>query len=352
MTSFRAAISGLPEQLVETALRDDGLRDAAAAIEDVDGIVFAGMGGSGIAAEIACTCAAPEAQVPLMVLRDYELPHWVSRHSLVVAVSHSGNTEETVTAFAAAQARGARLAVVASGGVLAAIADADASIVHARVPGGMMPRAALGALVAACVVILEGAGVYPSGIEDLLNAAQQLAWRRDELANARSSAQVAADLAAFAVPITYGGGPAGRVAATRWKADLNENAKIQAFASTLPEANHNDVCGWQAGSRRFCAVLLRHAYEHPRVGRRFGVMRPILEESAFGVVDIVANGAGPLAQLLDLAYQGTWASLFLADARGIDPESIPTIDRIKRELAPSEPKLVAGREGTHELAST
>lgn len=342
--TFRDAITAFPEQLVDAALGAGDVLRTAGAIRDVDCIVFSGMGGSGLAAELAVTGAVAHSNrpIPIVVVRDYELPRWVSPRSVVVAVSHSGNTEETLSAFRWARARGTRCAVVTSGGELAAIAAADPEIVRVPVPGGMMPRAALGSLTAACVALLEGLDVYPGGLDDALNAAQALAWRRDEMTGASSTVHVAAELAAARTPVVHGGDAAGSVAAARWKADFNENAKIAAFASALPEVNHNEICAWEPGARRHCAVLLRHAYEHPRVGRRFAAMRPILDESAFGVVDVVGGGAGLLAQLLDLAYQGTWASLLTAELLGVEAEPIRTIERLKRELA--APDAATGSE--------
>jgi glucose/mannose-6-phosphate isomerase len=347
VTSFVNTISAFPEQLAETATGSgDVVRAAAAvAVEPPDAVVFAGMGGSGIAADVVCAAATPVAPVPLVVWRDYDLPDWVSPRTMVVAVSHSGDTEETLSSVERARECGARLAVVTSGGRLADLADADRAVLCSRVPGGTMPRAALGSLVAACAAILDGLRIYPGGLDEVLNAAHVLAWRRDEMTNERSTVHRAAELAAGATPVIHGGGSLGRVAAARWKADLNENAKIPAFATTLPEANHNEVCGWQPGARRYCAVLLRHAHEHPRVARRFDAVRPILEESASGVVDVLASGAGLLAQVLDLAYQGSWASLFLADERGVEPEPINAIDRLKRELSMPEPRFDAAPSG-------
>lgn len=347
--TFRDAISSFPEQLVDVALDAGDVLRAAASVHDIDSVVLSGMGGSGCAAEIAATGALAHSHraIPIVVVHDYELPAWVTPRTVVIAVSHSGQTEETLSAFAAARQKGARVATVTSGGQLASFAAADPSIVHVPVPGGTMPRAALGSLTAACVALLEGLGLYPGGLDDVLNAGQALAWRRDEMAGASSTVHVAAELAAARTPIIHGGDPAGHVAATRWKADFNENAKVPAFAATLPEANHNELCAWEPNDRRYCAVLLRHAYEHARVGRRFAAMRPILADSAFAVVEVFGTGSGLLAQLLDLAYQGTWASLFVADSLGVDPEPIRAIERLKRELSAPDP---GEREGARARA--
>ncbi len=169
--------------------------------------------------------------------------------------------------------------------------------------------------------------------KELAHAADHLATRRDEHARPGTEVSRIAERLVGAFPVVMGGGAIGGTAAARWKADLNENAKAQAAALALPEANHNDLCAWAAPNAELAAVLLRHADEHPRVADRFALVRPVFEASCQRVIDVHAEGETPFGRLMDLALAGSFVSLALADALGVDAEPIPLIDELKAGLA-------------------
>jgi len=139
------------------------------------------------------------------------------------------------------------------------------------------------------------------------------------------------------IPLVYGGGPLGAAAATRWKCQVNENAKAPAFANRLPEVCHNEVAGWgQHGDvtrQVISLVQLRHDFEHPQVGRRFELVDDLVAEVVAGIHDVHAEGDGPLAQLFDLVLQGDFVSLHLAVDAGVDPGPIAALDYIKAGLS-------------------
>ena len=146
-----------------------------------------------------------------------------------------------------------------------------------------------------------------------------------------------ADDLARRVPIIYGGGGLGGLAATRWKTELNENSRSPALANTNPELGHNEIAGWgQNGDltrQVFALINLRHDFEHPQVMRRFDLMEPWLDEVVGDIFTVRAEGEGPLAQLLDLCLFGTFTSLHLAAREGIDPGPVPVLDELKAALA-------------------
>jgi glucose/mannose-6-phosphate isomerase len=127
------------------------------------------------------------------------------------------------------------------------------------------------------------------------------------------------------------------VAAQRWKAQINENAKAPAFTATIPEMCHNEVCGWgQNGDvtrQVFTLVELRHDEEHPQESARFELVRDLLAEVVHDVVEVRAVGEGPLAQVLDLTLLGDFVSLQMAAQEGIDPGPVPVLDQLKAALA-------------------
>jgi glucose/mannose-6-phosphate isomerase len=324
-----------PEQVAEAARVARGVGELPPA-DEIDNVLVLGMGGSGIAGDVLAAVGGPFVPVPLVVAKGYAPPSFVGPGTLCFAVSFSGNTEETLEAAQAAAAAGARMVVVTAGGELAARApewQASQVPLPADIP---MPRAALGALAVPLVLVLEQVGLFPGASGWVQAAVAQLEVRRDALL-AGDSAQRIARTIGRTIPLIFGAGPLGAVAAERWKAQVNENAKAPAFAAALPELCHNEIAGWgQHGDMTrqvFTLVELRHDEEHPQELRRFELVRDIMAEVVHDVVEVRAVGEGPLAQLFDLTLMGDMVSLHMAAQEGIDPGPIPVLDDVKRALA-------------------
>jgi glucose/mannose-6-phosphate isomerase len=174
-----------------------------------------------------------------------------------------------------------------------------------------------------------------------VRAQEQLAVRRDAChPNVESPANLAREIArriGRTIPLVYGGGALGAVAAYRWKCDINENAKAPAYWNAYPELDHNEICSWgQHGdvTRQLLTLIeLRHGFEHPQLARRFDVTREIIEETVYQVISLEAQGEGRLAQVLDLMYLGDWVSCYLALDNDVDPGPIDAIFELKRRLA-------------------
>ena len=210
-----------------------------------------------------------------------------------------------------------------------------------KCPTGLMPRAALGALMVPMVVSLFRMGWLPDGHRWLNSTEQQLARRRDQCAVSvtgdENPAREVARKIGRSIPIVYGGGAIGAAAAYRWKCDVNENAKAPAFAAALPELNHNEICGWGVHgdlTRQIVSIVqLRHAGEHPQVVRRFDATQALIEEAVAQIIEVQAEGDSPLAQIVDLMYFGEWVSCYLASDQGVDPGPVDTIMQLKGILA-------------------
>jgi glucose/mannose-6-phosphate isomerase len=338
---FLDAVAGLPEQL-------GAAHDAAGAVapdrfpgaNGVQNVVVLGMGGSGIAGDVLAATANGVLPVPVTVLKQIRTPRFVGPATLAFAVSYSGTTEETVAMARGAVDAGARLVAISSGGPLADLATSAGGL-HLPCPQGYMPRAALGALVAPIFVTLFRMGLLPDAHGWLVAAQAQLAKRRDECApTVGRVANPARELARRidrTIPLVHGGGALGAVAAMRWKADVNENAKAPAFWNAHPELDHNEICGWgQHGDvtrQVLTLVELRHDFEHEQLARRFEVTRPMHEEAVHQILEVRAAGEGRLAQLLDLMYVGDWTSCYLALDNDVDPGPIDAIATLKAALA-------------------
>jgi glucose/mannose-6-phosphate isomerase len=341
---FAEAVATLPEQFAEAAAAAAAVDLAAVSGAAVEHVVVCGMGGSGISGDVLAAAAAHDLAVPVTVLKGYRIPRFVGPGSLVFAVSYSGGTEETLEAAAAALTVGARLVAVCSGDELAALAaGAGAPVVGC--PGGFMPRAALGHLATPLFVVCERLGLLPGAGAWIDAARAQAAARRDachpRVEGAANPARELARRIGRTFPLVWGAGALGAVAAYRWKADINENAKAPAFWNAFPELDHNEICGFgQHGdvTRQVATLVeLRHDFEHPRLGRRVEATRTIVEETVASVLEVRAAGEGRLAQLIDLMYVGDWVSVYLALDAGVDPGPIEAIAALKDELAKEAP---------------
>jgi glucose/mannose-6-phosphate isomerase len=343
---FLDAVAGLPEQLAAAhATAAAQVADAVAggrlpAADAIDNIVVLGMGGSGVSGDVLASVSNSTLPVPVTVLKQYRVPKFVGPRTLGFAVSYSGGTEETESMAEGALERGAALVVISKGGGLGALADGSGSL-RISCPEGYLPRAALGALIAPLFATLEGIGMLPDASQWLTDACTQLTARRNacvpDIAGPANPAREIARRIARTVPLVYGGGALGAVAAMRWKCDINENAKAPAFWNTHPELDHNEICAWgQHGdvTRQLLTVVeLRHSFEHERLEPRFSVVRELMREAVHDILEVRAEGTGRLAQLLDLMYLGDWVSCYLALDNDVDPGPIDAIFELKTQLA-------------------
>ena len=329
------ATFALPEQIehaTAVAAEVTGLPSG----KGITSAIVMGMGGSGIGGDVAAAVAAPDATVPLVVSKHYECPAWVGPDTLVMASSFSGNTEETIAAATVAAQRGARMVVMCSGGDLARLAgEWDAPVVpfDASIP---MPRAGIGAVSVSPLIVMARMGLLPDVSAQVDAAVAQLRKRAEELRGDDNPAAVLARRIGRTMALVYGGGVLGEAAAWRWKGQFNENPKMPAWPNRLPELTHNEIAGWAVNGdvtrQVFTLLLLRHDFEHPQVARRFGIVAEVCDEIVADVIEVTAEGQGPLAQFLDLTIVGDLTTLHVAVDLGVDPGPIPLLDDIKERL--------------------
>jgi glucose/mannose-6-phosphate isomerase len=329
------ATAGLPEQIEVAAEAARGLGGLPPR-EQIENVLVLGMGGSGVSGDLLTVIAGPFMPVPVVVIKGYEPPSYVNENTLVFAISFSGDTEETVDAVTTAAMAGAPVVSVCHGGELKRLSDSWHAPVVPVAEGIPAPRAALGALAIPPLVVLEDIGLFPGAGEWIARAVEQLKRRRDALLADGNPAEELARRIDRTMPIVYGGGGIGQVAATRWKTQVNENAKAPAFHNTVPELCHNEIAGWgQHGDvtrQVFSLVQLRHEHEHPQVMKRFELVSQWTDEVVADIHEVRAEGDGALAQLLDLVLFGDFTSLHLAFQNDVDPGPVPVLDDIKAAL--------------------
>jgi glucose/mannose-6-phosphate isomerase len=327
-------VLGTAEHLRDALWRVDS--SGARPVDASGGVIVAGMGGSASGARLAQGAIGPRLQRPLVVSDGYALPGWAGPSTLVVLSSYSGNTEETLEAYDRAAEIGAPRLVASTGGALVERARRD-DVPVIPIPGGFQPRAAIGyALVSALEAAALG-GAAPSlraEIEAAADLAEALAVHWGPDADDASEAKSIARALHGTVPVIAGAEVAA-AAAYRWKCQFNENAQLPAFASTLPEMNHNEVVGWESARDlgRFSYVSLEDPGAHPRNQLRAELTADIAAAGADPVLRVAARGATRVERLVSLVLLGDLVSIYAAMLRGADPVDIPAIDSLKASLS-------------------
>lgn len=319
-------VLGIPDQLRDALWRIESARLEPA---PAAGLLVCGMGGSAIGADLATAALGDTVTKPVVVVRGYGLPSWATPEWTVLCSSYSGDTEETLACFEAAEALGARRIVVTTGGALAELSRA-AGVPVVGPPGIFQPRAAVAYMFTAAAEVAALCGAAPRVHTEIDAAAAFLAERSDDL-RARA-ATIAAELEGSA-PVVYGVDLTAPVA-RRWKTQVNENAKLPSFYSELPEADHNEICGWndEAARSRLGAVFLEDRDQHPRERRRIEITAEVVRESGAAAVRLETEGETRVARLLWATMLGDLVSLELAERRGVDPLPVESIERFKAAM--------------------
>jgi glucose/mannose-6-phosphate isomerase len=299
------------------------------------GLVVCGMGGSAIGGDLASAALGDRATRPITVVRGYALESWTLPESLVLCTSYSGETEETLACFEAAGAAGAQRVVLTTGGTLAELARQE-GVPVIGVPGGMQPRAAVIYMTIGAMECAALCGAAP-GLHAEIDTATALLERLVEEwgpgAGDDSLAKSVARQLVGTIPVMYGAS-ATTAPARRWSSQLNENAGVAAFWTELPEANHNQICGWEQ-SRELAplsGVFLCDPDQHPRVQRHVDLAAAELERVGAPAIQVHTRGDSRLERVLSSVLLGDLVSIYMAILAGVDPTSTPALSRLKQQL--------------------
>lgn len=304
---------------------------------EITSVVVTGMGGSALAALIAKVWLKETFSVPFEIVRGYDLPSYVNRHTLVIASSYSGNTEETISALEQAEKAGAQLGVIASGGALIDVA-CEYQIAHVSLPTGLQPRMAVIYNLRALIALFENFGVVHKKLKEIESLTGWLGresarWAADVSTDDNMAKQLA-ETAVGKTPVFYGGALTAPIA-YKWKISWNENAKNVAFWNEYPEFNHNEFMGWTSHpvEKPFAIFDLVSQFEHPQILKRFDVSDRLLSGKRPKAQTIKLQGDTLIAQLLWASILADFVSIYVAVLNGVDPTPVGLIEKLKKELA-------------------
>jgi len=300
-------------------------------------VIGCGMGGSAIGMELVKSWLQKELTVPLLVVRDYSLPRYVSDGDLVFLASYSGDTEETLSCLVEAAKRRSTMFSVSSGGELEVFSKM-LSIPHVKIPSGYQPRAALGFLFVPLLALLVHLGIAPrDALDNVLGSSETLRAVAEKCSYRTPTPENPAKQLALSIsghlPIVYGHGMYSG-AALRFKQQLNENSKLCSKCELFSELDHNDIEGFDIipSEIKPVLVLLRSEDEDPRMKSRIDETSKVLRNSVDDIVVVKGVGSG-VVQLLTTIQICDSASLYLACLRGIDPGPVKRIENLKRALS-------------------
>ena len=300
-------------------------------------IVIAGMGGSGIGGDLVKGVIGSEFPCPIIVHRGYTLPVFVTSRTLFIAVSYSGNTEETLLSVEKAYAQGAKILAVTSGGKLKAFADAH-GFPCLMIPVGQPPRASLGYLLMPILSVFARLGFIPnlnlqSDLEETVGLLARLATKFQPGVPDSQPKQLAHALHGK-LPVIYASQELEAIA-MRWKGQMNENGKSLAYYSVYPEMNHNEIEGWKHPSAlpQACHVIqLRDPAAPSQTQRRMDITAELIHPYTGGISQVHSEGVSLLARLLSLVAIGDWTSYYLAILYEQNPTPVSRIEELKRRL--------------------
>ncbi|MBN1280999.1 MAG: bifunctional phosphoglucose/phosphomannose isomerase [Candidatus Thermoplasmatota archaeon] len=306
----------------------------------VDDVVVSGMGGSAISGDILASLFRDTLDVPLVVNRDYDLPKWVNKDTLVLCMSYSGNTSETLSSFKLAYQKKCKIICISTGGKLQELAE-KRQVPFVKIPAGLQPRAATPYLLFPAIVFLKKIGLVKTAIEtdiqETITITQEFITTLHRTVPLESNpAKQLATKIHQTIPQVYGWGVYAPIA-LRWRHQFNENSKVIARTDIVPECNHNDLVGWSANpevSKLFSCILFRDRDEElVEMTRRLEFMHDLCSNMAGAVIEVTPKGKSRLAKMMYFMCLGDFTSCYLAVLRGIDPSPVDIITALKNRLA-------------------
>jgi glucose/mannose-6-phosphate isomerase len=300
-------------------------------------IVVAGMGGSAISGELLKDWARDKITVPIEVNRDYALPAYANKNTLVIVTSYSGETEESLSAFLDATKRKCMTVCISSGGNLQKFAE-KLSVLHLRVPAGMAPRATLPYLFMPLPILLAKIGLVSDVTPEISETIKALklvsAANSPEKPLKTNFAKSLASNICGTVPVVYGFG-FYRAVAQRFKTQFNENSKLPAKWEVFSELNHNEIVGWEQHgklTKNFSVILIRDKAEPAEVRSRIETTKKLMQPAVSKTLEVWTQGESKLAKMLSTICIGDFTSVYLAILRKIDPTPVKTIALLKEQV--------------------
>ncbi len=302
--------------------RASSLGEDVKVAQPVDSIILCGMGGSALAGDIVKSCV--NVRIPIVVNRDYSIPSFATKNSLVFILSYSGNTEESISCYKEAKKSYAKIVILSSNGKLADLALQDKTQCI-RIPSGIQPRHALGYLTFSILNVLSNSKIIHK--DDAAISSVVAALKKDYHETAKDLAQKLAGK----IPIIYSSARL-EVLARVWKANINENAKVQAFYNVFPELNHNEMVGFTNLKGNYYIIIIEDIGDSPRIKKRMEITKKLLQEKGCSVLILKLTGESLLARIFSSILLAAYTGYYLALEYKVDPTPVEMVEKFKKLL--------------------
>ena len=297
--------------------------------KEIRNILICGLGGSGIGGTIVSDIISSKVNIPIAATKDYSIPNFVNEHTLVIANSYSGNTEETLYALEKCQARGAEIAVITSGGKLKTIAEEN-KYNKIIIPGNQPPRAMFGYAFTELFFMLNHYGIIDDSFKSDFDKAITLI--DTEKADIQKQAMNLAKKMYKQTPVIYVAKGFEGVA-VRFRQQLNENSKMLGWHNVVPEMNHNELLGWRTNVDDLAVVYFRNKCDYDRNQIRMDINKKVISKFTSNITEIWSKGDSLIENSLYHISVGDWTSWYLSEMNNVDAIEIDVIDFLKGELA-------------------
>jgi len=324
---MRETILDFPKQFKEGIERAKDIRVEGR----FENIIICGMGGSALPADLLLTYLN-DLKLPFYIHRSYNLPPQAIKESLIICISFSGNTEETISAFKEAQRKKLKIAVITTGGELAKLAQKYNTSFVLLPSVKIQPQWAIGYLFGSLMKVLSNSGVIEDNSEEILKMAENLKPLRLE-----AKGKILAKKLAGKIPLIYASDKFKSLARI-WKIKLNENSKIMAFWNYFPELIHNEIVGYSelksqiSNLKNFHVIILRDSGDHPKILKAMELTAVLLKKKGIEVDFVEIEGKSILEKLFNNLILSDWVSYYLAKEYKIDPAPVEIVEEFKKKL--------------------
>lgn len=303
----------------------------------INNIIISGLGGSAIGGDLFRSYTQYDIKIPVTINRNYTLPKFAGKNSLVIISSYSGNTEETVSAYKQALELKCRIICITSGGEVKKLAKKNKN--HCVIiPGGLQPRCALGYSFFTLLTVFIKLGLIKERKDEINEAVKILEEGRDEFTNLNPEDNAALKIAVEIkgkLPVVYSSADVMDIVNLRWRGQISENAKILAYGNVYPEMNHNELVGWKLNEdilKKIIVIFLKDPADNERIKLRMNITLDTIKKYAGNIITLESNAEGKLARIFDLIYLGDWVSFYLAILNGVNPTPVDAISFLKNKL--------------------
>jgi len=297
--------------------------------KEIRNVLICGLGGSGIGGTIVNDIVSTKAEIPIAATKDYSIPNFVNEHTLVIANSYSGNTEETLYALEKCQAKGAEIAVITSGGKLKIIAEKN-NYNKIIIPGNQPPRAMFGYAFTELFFMLNHYGIIDDSFKsDFTKAIELLDTEKSDI---QEQAMSLAKKMYKQTPVIYVANGFEGVA-VRFRQQINENSKMLCWHHVVPEMNHNELLGWRTNVNDLAVVYFRNKSDYDRNQIRMDINKKVIAKFTENITEIWSKGDSLIENSLYHINLGDWVSWYLSEMNNVDAIEIDVIDFLKGELA-------------------